>query len=29
LQAGDELVASGVRFLSDGMTVRRLETQKP
>lgn len=29
LQAGDELVASGVRFLSDGMTVRRLETPKP
>lgn len=29
LKSGDELVASGVRFLSDGMTVRRFETQKP
>ncbi len=26
---GDELVASGVRFLSEGMRVRRLETVKP
>jgi len=25
LQSGDELVASGVRFLSDGMTVRRMD----
>lgn len=29
LKAGDELVSSGVRFLSDGMTVQRLETRKP
>lgn len=29
LQAGDEIVASGVRFLTDGMTVRRLETPAP
>jgi len=29
LQAGDEIVASGVRFLSDGDMVRRLETRKP
>lgn len=29
LKDGDALVASGVRFLADGMTVRRLETVKP
>jgi multidrug efflux system membrane fusion protein len=29
LKAGDELVSSGVRFLSEGMTVQRLETRKP
>lgn len=29
LRAGDEIVASGVRFLSEGMAVRRLVTHKP
>lgn len=29
LKAGDELVASGVRFLDEGMTVQRFETHKP
>lgn len=29
LQTGDELVSSGVRFLSDGMTVRRMRSQTP
>lgn len=29
LKPGDELVASGVRFLSEGATVRRLETRQP
>jgi multidrug efflux system membrane fusion protein len=29
LRPGDELVFSGVRFLSEGMTVRRLETRQP
>lgn len=29
LKSGDELVASGVRFLEEGMTVQRLVTHKP
>jgi len=29
LKPGDELVSSGVRFLSEGMAVQRLETRKP
>lgn len=29
LQANDAIVSSGVRFLADGMTVRRLETRQP